>query len=79
MYFAPTTRAPITLLELGLFAQSGRLVVCCPDGFWRKGNVEVVSARYGVPLTNDFTVWSARLEERIRDLLEQDPGDGLTQ
>ena len=36
-------RAPITLLELGLFARSGKLIVCCPDGYWRKGNIEVVS------------------------------------
>ncbi len=49
MYFAPQTRAPITLLELGLFAQSGRMVVCCPEGFWRRGNVEVVCHRYQVP------------------------------
>lgn len=49
MYFAPATRAPITLLELGLFARSGKLVVCCPEPYWRKGNVDVVCARYGVP------------------------------
>ncbi len=49
MYFAPETQAPITLLELGLFARSGKLVVCCPPGYWRKGNVDVVCARYGVP------------------------------
>lgn len=49
MYFDPATQAPITLLELGLFAHSGRLAVCCPTGFWRKGNVDVVCARYGIP------------------------------
>src|SRR5689334_8366089 len=27
MYFAPSTKAPISLLELGLFARSGRLLV----------------------------------------------------
>lgn len=51
MYFAPGTKSPITLLELGLFARSNpkpRLVVCCPDGFWRKGNVDIVCSRYGV-------------------------------
>jgi hypothetical protein len=42
MYFVPGTRAPITLLELGLFARTGKLVVCCPPGFWKKGNVDVV-------------------------------------
>jgi hypothetical protein len=47
MYFAPETRAPNTLLELGLFARSGKLVVCCPEGYWRRGNVQVVCRRYG--------------------------------
>ena len=50
MYVAPATKSPVTLLELGLFARSGRLAVCCPDGYWRKGNVEIVCARYGVPM-----------------------------
>jgi hypothetical protein len=50
MYFAPSTQAPVTLLELGLTATSGRLVVCCPEGYWRKGNIEVVCARHRVPL-----------------------------
>jgi hypothetical protein len=39
-YFDPATRSPITLLELGLYARSGKFLVCCPAGFWRKGNVE---------------------------------------
>src|SRR5438067_7529126 len=30
MYFDLGTKSPITLLELGLFARSGRLVVGCP-------------------------------------------------
>ena len=50
MYFAPGSQSPITLLELGLFAHSRKLYVCCPPGFWRKGNVEVVCQRYHIPL-----------------------------
>ncbi|TMM55748.1 hypothetical protein FEE95_13890 [Maribacter algarum] len=49
MYFDKSTKSPISLLELGLFAKSGKLIVCCPDGFWRKGNVDIVCARYGIP------------------------------
>ena len=48
MYLDPATRAPVSLLELGLFARTKRMVVCCPDGYWRKGNVEIVCERYGV-------------------------------
>jgi hypothetical protein len=50
MHFAPSTQAPITLLEFGLMARSGKLVVSCPPDYWRRGNVEVTCARYGVPL-----------------------------
>jgi hypothetical protein len=49
-YFAPGTKSPISLLELGLLAHTDRAVVCCPEGFWRLGNVEIVCARYGIPL-----------------------------
>jgi hypothetical protein len=54
MYFAPTTKAPVTLLELGLCAKSRRLIVCCPSGYWRRGNVEIVCMRYGVRLVPDL-------------------------
>ena len=48
VYFDPNTQSPITLLELGLHAKSGKLIVCCPEGFWRKGNVDIVCKKYKV-------------------------------
>ena len=48
LYFDPNTKSPISLLELGLFARTGKLIVCCPNGFWRKGNVDIVCERYGI-------------------------------
>jgi len=65
MYFDPATRSPISLLELGLLADSGRLVVACPEGFWRRGNVEVVCRRYGVPLVEDLGALIAAVEARL--------------
>ncbi|XXY54885.1 nucleoside 2-deoxyribosyltransferase domain-containing protein [Sorangium sp. So ce269] len=49
MYFAAGSKAPISLLELGLFGRSGKMHVVCPEGFWRKGNVDVVCERYAIP------------------------------
>lgn len=59
MYFVPDTKSPISLLELGLYAQSGKIVVCCPDGFWRKGNVEAVCEKFDIPML-----------EKIEDVIE---------
>ena len=53
-YFAPNTQSPISLMELGLFHH--KAVVCCPEGFWRKGNVDIVCKRYGTPLTTSLEV-----------------------
>lgn len=59
LYLLPDSKSPISLLELGLYASSGKLLVCCPEGFWRKGNVEIVCERYNIPLY-----------ENIKNLLE---------
>lgn len=65
MYFAPETKSPISLLELGLHAKSGKLIVCCPDGFWRQGNVEIVCQRYGVPFYRNYDTWLLKIKERL--------------
>jgi len=54
MNFVKDTKSPISLLELGLFINSKKILVCCPDGFWRKGNVDIVCQRYNgvVPFQN---------------------------
>ncbi len=46
-YFHPGTMSPISLLELGICSQIDKqIIVCCPDGFYRKGNVDIVCDRY---------------------------------
>lgn len=65
MWFAPETRAPITLLELGLHARGGKVVVGCPDGFWRRGNVEIVCARFGIPLVGEWDAFVAAVRARL--------------
>lgn len=47
-YFSPNTKSPISLLELGLFSKKKNVVVCCPKGFWRKGNVDIVCEKYNI-------------------------------
>lgn len=51
VYFDPNTRSPITLQELGILeglslaGEDREVHVCCPDGFWRKGNVQLACER----------------------------------
>lgn len=48
-YFQPGTKSPISLLELGLYARSNkRIIVVCPQGFWRKGNVDIICQKFNI-------------------------------
>lgn len=61
MYFDPTTKSPISLLELGLIlGQKKPVVVCCPIGFWRRGNVVITCQRHNVQVLSNMD--SALLE-----------------
>ena len=55
-YFQPGTISPITLMELGIVAASKpkSAFVCCPDGYHRKGNVDIVCETFGLRTYSTF-------------------------
>lgn len=55
-YFDPKTKSPVTLLELGqcLEREAKKLIVVCPDGFWKKSNVVITCNRYGIAVDSDL-------------------------
>ena len=75
MYFDPKTKSPITLLELGLHAArkydrcdpSKKMIVCCPKGYWRKGNVNIVCKRYNIPMVNSLRALTAGIKEKYNE------------
>ena len=67
-YIQADTKSPITLYELGLLslpAKAGKIkvIVCCEDGFWRGGNVEVVCYKFGIPLVETLNELKAELKK----------------
>lgn len=48
-YFNPNTKASISLLELGLWVREKPMVVCCPEGYWKKGDVDYVCQSFDIP------------------------------
>ncbi len=51
-FFDPAGKSPITLMELGLLASKNVSIVVCPNGFWRRGNVQIVCRNYKIPFFN---------------------------
>lgn len=64
-YIAPGSASPISLLELGLYARSKKVIMCCPPGFYRKGNVDIVCQRYGIMQIPDISDKSVDLVKMI--------------
>lgn len=67
MYFSPETKSPISLLELGMHAASQKMIVCCPDEFWRKGNVDIVCSRHNIPVYNTLEAAIGRLRTELKN------------
>lgn len=65
MYLAPGTQSPISLLELGLYAPSDKLRVVCPEGFWRKGNVDIVCEKYDIPMYDSLNDLLTELQKEL--------------
>jgi hypothetical protein len=71
--FIPDTMSPITLAELGLVlgAKKSNIIVCCPDGFWRQGNVEIMCHRAGIKMFRSYQEAFKKLMETIHEVYEE--------
>ena len=66
-YFDPKTQSPITLLELGhVLGKSRYCIVCCPDGYFRKGNVVITCARNGIQVLNTKEEFFEKIVEWVK-------------
>jgi hypothetical protein len=69
MYFSPETKSPISLLELGAYgAHKYSSVVCCPPGFWRRGNVEIFCTRHNIPMFDTLEEAIGALRTKISSI-----------
>lgn len=66
-YFDENTKSPITLMELGYVAGSkpNKVIVCCPEKFWRKGNVDIICQRNNIPVFTTFSELIEKLKELV--------------
>jgi hypothetical protein len=66
MYLGEKSKAPISLLELGIHAKENKLVVFCHDKFYRKGNVDIVCQKYGIPVFEDMDTWLVAIRNKLK-------------
>ena len=54
MILEESSKSPISLLELGLYAKSKKITVFCTENFYRFENVEETCKKHGITLITDF-------------------------
>ncbi|CAG5188979.1 uncharacterized protein ALTATR162_LOCUS12075 [Alternaria atra] len=53
-FFDTETKSPVSLLELGRWAASDKVVVCCGDEYWKSGNVHLACEHDGITYVKEF-------------------------
>lgn len=48
--FVGSSKSPISLLELGIYSQTNKLIVLCPKEYYRFMNVKLTCEKYNIPL-----------------------------
>lgn len=54
MYILGSSKSPISLLEMGLHARGGKMIVICEEDFYRYDNVHITCDYYDVPFYSDL-------------------------
>lgn len=65
-YFDPETQSPITLMELGYCIGTNKpIVICCPEGYFRKGNVVIMSRLVGATPVDTYDEFLSKIKSKI--------------
>jgi len=64
-YFAPNSKSPVSMLELGICLETQDVIIVCPDGFWRKGNIEITAKRYGISIFESLEAGLAMVRTKV--------------
>lgn len=61
------SKSIISVAELAEYGSKGKkMVVCCPKGFWRNGNVEFLCEKFSIPLFREIEHVEHYLRNRIK-------------
>jgi hypothetical protein len=71
LYFGAGTEAPVSLLELGLCARSGKAIVACHRDYKKRGNVQIVCERFGIEFLETVDDLAASIAGTVAGVLIQ--------
>lgn len=70
MFLSEKSPAPISLLELGLFARTRKLIVCCEKDFYRLGLVKRVCEDHQIMLVHEVEDLAKEVEKKATEIID---------
>lgn len=70
MNLLPDSKSPISLMELGQYATSGKLIVFCPNNFYRYDNVKFMCEKYYIPLIDHRNIDESDIFNELANILD---------
>jgi len=66
------TKSPISLMEIGLLAlphqnKEMKMLICCEEKFFRRGNIEVMAYKFDIPLVATLDELKKELKKLLKD------------
>lgn len=52
--FLPNIASPISLIELGMYVKTAKLIIVCPEEFYKSRCIKTLCEKYKVPLFKTF-------------------------
>ncbi|SEC82566.1 Nucleoside 2-deoxyribosyltransferase like [Tenacibaculum sp. MAR_2009_124] len=54
MNLLPESKSPISMVELGLYAKSNKLIICCPEIFYQYRYIKTIAKKYNAALFTEL-------------------------
>lgn len=70
MNLLPDSKSPISLMELGQYASSGKLIVFCPNNFYRYDNVKFLCEKFYIPLIDHQSIDENDIFNELANILK---------
>ncbi|CAM1372061.1 nucleoside 2-deoxyribosyltransferase domain-containing protein [Tenacibaculum xiamenense] len=65
MNLLPESKSPISMVELGLYARSNKLIICCPENFYQYRYIKTLAKKYNVALFTELEKGIQHLKKEI--------------
>lgn len=69
--------SPISMMEIAYFIKEKPMIICVPDGFWRKGNIEILADRNkkNCLIVNEYDEFTKQIKKSLDFYREKSKND----